>query len=165
MAAAPWIYLSGALALSYLTYIDPNDFREFEWVRQTEWLPVLVMFGLAILVLLPSVHSCFSPHYMYNVHMNGLLFEWDPRKEKTNVKKHGVSFEEARTAFYDENAILFSDPDHSEDEDRFILLGLSLKLRILVVCHCFREKETVIRIISARKADKDEELEYWKQRK
>ncbi len=97
--------------------------------------------------------------------MTELLFEWDQRKEKANVKKHGVSFEEARTAFYDENAIQFYDPDHSYEEDRFVLLGLSLKSRILVVCHCFREGETIIRIISARKADKDEELEYWKQRK
>jgi len=94
-----------------------------------------------------------------------LRFEWDDRKERTNIKKHGVSFEEARTAFYDENAIQFFDPDHSEHEDRFILLGLSFKLRILVVCHCFRESETVVRLISARKADKDEEYEYWRRRR
>ncbi len=97
--------------------------------------------------------------------MNELRFEWNQKKDKINVKKHGVSFEEARTAFYDENAIQFYDPDHSDEEDRFILLGLSLKPQVLVVCHCFRESETVIRIISARKADKDEEREYWKQRK
>ena len=96
--------------------------------------------------------------------MNELRFEWDERKDRTNVEKHGVSFEEARTAFYDENAIQFFDPDHSEDEDRFILLGVSPKLRILVVCHCFRESETVVRIISARKADKAEEGEYWRRR-
>ncbi len=65
--------------------------------------------------------------------------------------------------FYDENAIQFYDPDHSDDEDRFILLGLSLKPQVLVVCHCFRESEEIIRIISARKADKDEALEYWEQ--
>ena len=97
--------------------------------------------------------------------MSKLRFEWGQKKEKANIKKHGISFEEARTAFYDENAIQFHDPDHSDEEDRFILLGLSLKLRILVVCHCFRESETVIRIISARKADKDEELDYWEYRK
>ena len=97
--------------------------------------------------------------------MMELRIEWNHGKGKANVKKHGVSFEEARTTFYDENAIQFYDPDHSNEEDRFILLGLSLKLRILVVCHCFQESETIIRIISARKADKDEELEYWKQRK
>ena len=102
---------------------------------------------------------------MYNVHMKHLEFEWEKRKEKTNLKKHGVSFEEARTTFYDENAVVFHDPDHSEDEDRFILLGTSYKLNTLVVCHCFREKETTIRIISARKADKDESREYWNYRK
>ncbi len=70
-----------------------------------------------------------------------------------------------RTVFYDENAIQFYDPDHSEEEDRFILLGLSFVPQVLVVCHCFRESETIVRIISARRADKDEEEEYWKQRK
>jgi uncharacterized DUF497 family protein len=95
--------------------------------------------------------------------MNKFRFEWDKKKASSNKKKHGVSFEEARTVFYDENAIQFFDPDHSEEEDRFILLGLSFKPQALVVCHCFRESETVIRIISARKADKDEEQEYWKQ--
>lgn len=96
--------------------------------------------------------------------MKELRFAWDQRKEKANAKKHGVSFEEARTVFYDENAIQFYDPDHSDEEDRFVLLGLSLKPRVLVVCHCFRESETVIRIVCARKADKDEQLVYWKQR-
>ena len=97
--------------------------------------------------------------------MNELQFEWDKRKEKTNIKKHGVSFEEAQAVFYDENAIQFFDPDHSDDEDRFILLGISFKLRILVVCHCFRESGGIIRIISARKADDDEENEYWRNRR
>jgi uncharacterized DUF497 family protein len=97
--------------------------------------------------------------------MMELRFEWDPEKATANVAKHGVSFEEARTAFYDEDATQFFDPDHSGEEDRFILLGLSLKPRVLVVCHCFRESETVVRIISARKADKDEEREYWRRRK
>ncbi|MBW1715986.1 MAG: BrnT family toxin [Deltaproteobacteria bacterium] len=94
-----------------------------------------------------------------------LRFEWDKRKEKTNIRKHGVSFDEARTAFYDENALQFFDPDHSKEEDRFILLGISFKLWIVVVCHCFRKSETVVRIISARKADKDEENEYWRSRR
>ena len=97
--------------------------------------------------------------------MNELRFEWDKQKEKSNVKKHGISFDEAHTVFYDEKAIQFFDPDHSDDEDRFILLGMSFKLNILVVCHCFRESDTVIRIISARKADGDEEKEYWRYRK
>ena len=97
--------------------------------------------------------------------MAKIIFEWDNKKDKTNRRKHGVSFEEARTAFYDENAIQYFDPDHSDKEGRFILLGISFKLKILVVCHCFRENESVIRIISARKADKDEEYEYWRNRK
>ena len=97
--------------------------------------------------------------------MSELRFEWDKRKEKTNIKKHGVSFNEARGVFYDENAMKFFDPDHSENEDCFILLGISFKLRILIVCHCFRESETIVRIISARKADGDEEKEYWRHRR
>jgi uncharacterized DUF497 family protein len=97
--------------------------------------------------------------------MNELRFEWDDEKEKINISKHGISFVEARTVFYDEQAIQFFDPDHSEKESRFILLGLSFKLRTLVVCHCFRESDTVIRLVSARKADRDEEREYWRQRR
>jgi len=97
--------------------------------------------------------------------MNELRFDWDRRKDRANLKNHGIAFAEAQTAFYDENAIQFSDPDHSEDEDRFILLGMSLRLRVLVVCHCFREDETVVRIISARKADLEEEEDYWRRRK
>lgn len=93
--------------------------------------------------------------------MGSLRFEWDERKNKSNIRKHGLSFEEARSAFYDENATVFFDPDHADDEDRFILLGMSFKLRVLVVCHCFRESETVVRIISARKADRREERDYW----
>jgi uncharacterized protein len=96
--------------------------------------------------------------------MPELRFEWDKKKEKFNIKKHGVSFAEASTAFYDEKTIQFFDPDHSGDEDRFLLLGISFKLRVLVVCHCFRESETVVRLISARKADKDEQKEYWRLR-
>jgi len=77
------------------------------------------------------------------------------------VRKHKVSFEEAQTVFLDENAIRYFDPDHSEDEDRFIMLGMSFTLRVLVVCHCYREDDSVIRIISARKADKHEQSGYW----
>jgi uncharacterized protein len=94
-----------------------------------------------------------------------LKFEWDKKKERINIKKHGISFEEARTVFYDEKAVQFFDPDHSEDENRFLLLGISSKLRILIVCHCFRESETVIRLFSARKADQEEEKEYWRRRR
>ena len=96
--------------------------------------------------------------------MENLRFEWDQKKDKANAKKHGVSFQEAQTTFYDEQAIVFDDPDHSDEEDRFILLGTNHKLNILVVCHCYREKESIIRIISARKATKDEEQYYWTQR-
>lgn len=102
---------------------------------------------------------------MYTVCMKWLKFEWNNKKDKANIKKHGVSFDEARTVFYDEYAIQFHDPEHSESEDRFLLLGTSFKLKALVVCHCFRRDETVVRIISARKADKDEKQVYWSNRK
>ncbi len=97
--------------------------------------------------------------------MNELDFAWDPKKSKLNLKKHGVSFEEASTVFFDEHAIQFFDTDHSTEEDRFILLGISFRLRLLVVCHCFRESESIVRLISARKADKAEEEAYWRDRK
>ena len=92
--------------------------------------------------------------------MAGIRFSWDEKKNKSNQRKHGVSFEEARTAFYDENAKVYFDPDHSADEDRFILLGIGSRLRVLVVCHCYRESESVIRIFSARKADRREKEDY-----
>jgi uncharacterized DUF497 family protein len=94
--------------------------------------------------------------------MSDLSFEWDERKSRLNLKKHGVSFEEAQTVFLDENALRFFDPEHSTDEDRFIMLGMSFKLRVLVVCHCLRESDSVIRVISARKADKREATTYWR---
>lgn len=97
--------------------------------------------------------------------MKLLAFEWDPKKAAANARKHGVTFEEARAAFFDENAMQFHDPDHSDDEDRFILLGLSVRLRALVVCHCFRQTETSIRIISARTANRTEEKAYWEMRR
>lgn len=89
---------------------------------------------------------------------------WDNKKNEVNKKKHGVSFDEAKTVFYDENAIRYYDPDHSDDEDRFLMVGMSQKLRILIVCHCFREEDSVIRMISARKATKGEEDNYWRER-
>ena len=94
--------------------------------------------------------------------MADLRFEWDPQKAQANLKKHGVSFVEASTVFADERALLIDDPEHSDDEDRFILLGLSAALRTLVVCHCYRERENTIRLISARKATKRERGEYEK---
>lgn len=92
--------------------------------------------------------------------MNDLSFEWDKSKATINFKKHGVSFEEAKSAFSDEWAKLIADPDHSEDEDRFILLGYSSSMRLLVVCHCYRTDESIIRIISARKASRHEAASY-----
>lgn len=89
-----------------------------------------------------------------------IRFEWDPKKAASNEKKHGVSFEEARTVFFDENAKLIDDPDHSEDEERFVLLGLSSSLRVILVCHCYRDEGGVIRIISARKASSHESNQY-----
>lgn len=91
--------------------------------------------------------------------MNTLNFEWDVNKNASNIHKHGVSFDEAKTVFTDENARLIGDPDHSEEEDRFILLGTSIHSKLLVVCHCIREAEK-IRLISARKADKQERKIY-----
>jgi uncharacterized protein len=87
--------------------------------------------------------------------MSYLSFEWDEKKSASNKKKHGVSFEEAKSVFTDQFARLISDPDHSDDEDRFILLGTSIHSKLLVVCHCIRANDS-IRIISARKADKQE---------
>lgn len=92
--------------------------------------------------------------------MEGLRFTWDRQKNAANRRKHGVSFEEAITVFYDEYARLIEDPGHSEDEERFILLGLSSRLRLLLVCHCYREEEETIRIISARRANKTEQRQY-----
>ena len=92
--------------------------------------------------------------------MGDLRFTWDPGKAQTNEEKHGVTFDEATTVFFDEEAILIDDPDHSVDEDRFLLLGLSSQIRLLTVCHCVREEETTIRLISARKATKREQEQY-----
>lgn len=89
-----------------------------------------------------------------------IAFKWDDNKAEINLEKHGVSFEEAQTVFYDEKALLIHYPDHSQSEDRFIILGFSIKLRILVVCHCYREDDSIIRIISARKASKKEQTQY-----
>ena len=89
-------------------------------------------------------------------------FEWDDNKNLINQTKHGISFEEAATVFYDEQAIMKSDPEHSDDEERFVILGLSQQTNLLVVCHCYRGKDERIRIISARKATKTESKYYRK---
>ena len=92
--------------------------------------------------------------------MPPLRFEWDDAKNRQNRRKHGVGFEEAQSVFLDERAIRFFDPDHSEDEDRFIMLGMSFVLRVLVVCHCYLADDSAIRIISARKATRAEMRDY-----
>ena len=94
--------------------------------------------------------------------MKKLIFEWDDKKNASNISKHGVSFEEAQAVFFDENAIEFGDPDHSIQEERFLLLGLSQSFKVLVVCHCFRTAEFKIGIISARKATKKEQSVYFR---
>ncbi|MBN2738138.1 MAG: BrnT family toxin [Spirochaetales bacterium] len=89
-----------------------------------------------------------------------IQFEWDPEKEIKNIHKHGIDFEEAKSVFYDINARVIHDPEHSDNEDRFIILGLSVNLSLLIVCHCYRESDEIIRIISARKASKKESRVY-----
>ena len=93
--------------------------------------------------------------------MGDLRFEWDTKKASSNERKHGVTFDEARSVFSDENALVIPDPDHSQAEDRFIILGMSSHDRALVVVHCFREEGAVIRIISARRAGTKEQKPYW----
>jgi len=92
--------------------------------------------------------------------MDAIKFTWDEEKAKANIRKHGVSFEEASSVFADENARLKHDPEHSDEEDRFIILGFSSKLHILVVCHVFRQGGEVIRLITARKATRNERKQY-----
>lgn len=96
--------------------------------------------------------------------MSELRVEWDPAKARANLAKHGVAFEEAATVFWDECARLLEDSEHSTREDRFVLMGLSVRLRVLVVCHCYRESDEVIRLISARKATAAERREYARYR-
>jgi uncharacterized protein len=94
--------------------------------------------------------------------MSALRIEWDENKNRVNRHKHGISFEEAETVFADDYALLIADPEHSDNEDRFILLGMSSSLRIMVVCHCYRVQDDVIRIITARKATREEQNGYIK---
>jgi len=97
--------------------------------------------------------------------MDGIKFSWGTQKARQNIKKHRISFEEASTVFFDEKAIEFFDPDHSKNEDRFLMLGLSGRLRAVVVCYCLRKSSSEIRIISARRATKKEKKVYIKERK
>jgi len=94
------------------------------------------------------------------IEYGSILFDWDDAKQTTNIQKHGISFDEAMTAFVDEYAQVYDDEEHSYDEDRFILIGYSEKPRLLMVCHCFRDNDTVTRIISARKATRHEREKY-----
>lgn len=96
---------------------------------------------------------------MYNINMERITFTWDERKASVNTDKHGVTFEEAVTVFDDDGAVLFDDPDHSQEEDRFLMLGISNRMRLLIVCHCCRSGE-IVRIISARKATRNEADQY-----
>ena len=92
--------------------------------------------------------------------METIRFEWDENKNTINKRKHRISFEEAQTVFYDAEALVIPDPEHSQDEERFIILGMSRRAKLLVVCHCYRASETVVRIISARKATRNESAQY-----
>jgi uncharacterized protein len=112
----------------------------------------------SITAVCPTLHIDTPLHDTYNVSM--IKFEWDPQKARANIAKHGVSFEEAMTVFYDDYARQFFDEEHTTDEDRFIMLGVSNRLRILVVCHCERARGNIIRIISARKATAQERTYY-----
>ena len=96
----------------------------------------------------------------YIIIMKEVLFQWDEKKNTINKRKHNISFEEASTVFYDEEALVIDDPDHSDEEERFLILGVSNIANLLVVCHCYRESESVIRIISARRATKKETQYY-----
>jgi uncharacterized protein len=93
--------------------------------------------------------------------MKEITFEWDPHKNDKNKVAHKISFEEAQTVFYDENARVIHDTKHSTEEDRFIILGYSSKANLLIVCHCYRKRDEIIRIISARKATKTESMQYF----
>ena len=93
--------------------------------------------------------------------MNNIRFRWDQNKNLANIKKHKVSFEEAKTVFFDENARLIPDPEHSINEERFIILGISNNLKLLIVVHSYKENDEVVRIISARKATKSESKYYY----
>ena len=92
--------------------------------------------------------------------MEMLSFEWDENKNEINKKKHGISFETAREVFYDDNAILFDDPDHSVGEERFLIIGMTRSLKVCIVSHCYRDQDNVIRLISAREATKHERKTY-----
>lgn len=125
-------------------------------------MPALTETSLANLFhLLTYPKEEFIEPNCYHNALSNIEFTWDARKARSNFDKHGVSFEEAQTAFVDEGARLLDDPDHSADEDRFLLLGYSFQARCLIVSHCYQESEIKIRLISARRATPQEEAQYW----
>lgn len=99
---------------------------------------------------------------MYNVIIKSIQFTWDENKNEINKKKHGISFEEATEVFSDGNAILFDDPDHSLEEDRFLIIGAIKSSKICIVSHCYKDDDNIIRLISAREATKRERTVYQK---
>jgi uncharacterized DUF497 family protein len=109
-----------------------------------------------VITAAPQAHIDLPCSYMYSIFMKYIHFTWDTSKEQSNIVKHKIDFEEAKSVFFDPNALYMHDPDHSDEEERFVILGLSNKPRLLVVVHCYRENDEEIRIISARKADKEE---------
>ena len=115
----------------------------------------------AVALMLTSIGIDKIHFHNYNIIMETIKFEWDENKNQINQIKHNISFEEAKTVFYDEEALVIDDPEHSKEEERFIILGLSNRTNLLVVCHCYRESDTVIRLISARKATKTETRQYY----
>jgi uncharacterized DUF497 family protein len=121
---------------------------------------LLIHIGLFLKFICGSDLLTSFYHCIYIMSVPYIHFVWDETKNQQNIRKHKVSFEEARSVFFDENARLINDPDHSMDEDRFIMLGISQKMRLLLVCHCYREDDEQIRIISARQALPLEESQY-----
>ncbi len=113
-----------------------------------------------MVILKSLVENSGKLYYNYSIIMNAIQFEWDDVKAKTNKRKHDVTFEEAKTVFWDDNARLIHDPDHSDEEERFLMLGLSFKQKLMLVVHCYRDDGNVVRLISARNASKNERKQY-----
>ena len=112
-------------------------------------------------MLLPFEKTIAIPQaYNYNILMENIQFEWDENKNQINKIKHGIGFEEAATVFYDDDAIMFDDPEHSMEEERFLILGITKHENLCIVSHCYRDNDNIIRIISARKATKNEKQVY-----
>lgn len=124
---------------------------------------IVTLFGLHLRIFKEKNRETYIDkdiYHNYNIIM--ISFEWDNNKNQQNIRKHSIDFKEAKTVFLDNSALIISDPDHSDFEERFIILGMSAALRILVVCHCSKSMDESIRIISARKATKKEVDEYEK---